>query len=104
MKMSVFLNSEFINAFNRLLDQQLPIKTAHKLQSMLKDLIKKEEFFRETRDRILFHASNHNHSLLEQELWELSDTEFEIGKIDIDALEGVEMSAKEIALLSELFK
>ena len=122
MKLGVFANVKFIESFTELLSLDLPVKTAYKLSKIHKVLSEESETFTAKRKEIILkHALKNddgspnadesgnvqipNNSIegVNQELFELSDIDFEVGTIPLDSLGDINISAKTLSLLSDLF-
>lgn len=123
MKMSVFVNENFLNAFGDLMGQDLPIKTAYSLKKIQKKLQEENERFDELRKELVTkHATKNENGepevdevgnvKLEKEVIEefnkgyneLLDIDFESDSVSLDDLGDIKLSAAKLVMLDDLIK
>lgn len=123
MKMSVFVNTMFFNAFNDLLSKDLPIKTAYNLKKAQEILIKEEQEFNnmrksivekyavlnedgefQTNDRGGVEIQKDKTADFNKEFNDLLEIEFECPEIGIDDLGDINISVSSLNALGNLIK
>lgn len=121
MKLGIFSNQDFIEAINTLIEIDLPARVSFKVSSIHRELSSENEKFEKGRREIIskYAAKNEDGEIeftegsnvriaeedlekFNEELNELSMTDFTVGRISVDELGEIPLPPKLFSLLSEI--